>query len=88
MIRVEIEKTDAVIEGDKRQEIPAILRWWCPVCNEVQENDYADGEHLYYPKIGEPFDTTVYCENCDEIREYTVRLRIDMTLNVVEVKDG
>lgn len=67
--------------GDKRQYMPYLLRWTCP---QGHDNvwDMRD-EYLSYPEVGKVEDHFVCCneEGCGY--EGTVKLKFDLSLEVV-----
>lgn len=81
---------DATVEGaigvtirDKRFCLPGVvMRSRCPRCGAAYSMDFGQ-EGIPYPVVGEAFDVKCYCpdEECDH--KWFVKLRLDMTLSVV-----
>lgn len=80
-IELNLERTDAKVEGEKRQAAPYKLVWRCPSCGIEHEVDFAEGDYFGYPIFGEPEDFGLWCAKCEI--ELTFKIRVDITLEVV-----
>ena len=70
--------------GIKRFCMPGVvLRSRCPKCGEAHTEDFGETE-LPYPYVGKPFPVQCYCRNegCDH--EWSVAIRLDMIVSVVD----
>lgn len=70
--------------ADKRFHMPGVvLRSQCPKCGAAYAVDFGDG-YLPYPVVGKPFASTCFCRDEECAHEWTVTLRLDVTLSVVD----
>lgn len=72
------------IEGEKRQYVPVVVNWVCPQCKQPRKMDLTK-RYLMYPVFGEPFEQTLYCDECD--CESTVTLQLNLQLVIVEATE-
>jgi hypothetical protein len=70
----------------KRFYIPGVvLSGKCPNCKAKWWEDFGDS-YLSYPTANKPFDHGCCCPECDH--EWTVRLRIDLAVSVVDLENS
>ena len=81
LVNAQLEKTQQVIEGAKRQYLPYTLSGDCPVCGKRVARDFANN-YLSYPSFGERSEISMYCYECDT--ESTVAAVPRITLELVE----
>jgi len=77
-----VNRTDAEIEGKKRQRCPHVIEWECPKCGEDEETSLHN-VYLSYPVWGEPYDVPLFCSECDTFEPIkTVSIVPDITVTI------
>jgi hypothetical protein len=66
-----IKRTNARLEGKKRQRLPYVIEWECPECRQRKETDLQD-THLLNPVWGEGYEVPLFCMPCDELEPMKV----------------
>jgi hypothetical protein len=79
------EVADVPITGAKRQNLPCILKWICPVCDLENIVDYTDGWYISENKDmnNEVHEETYYCNNedgCNGVARAKIRIKIVVEL--------
>ena len=68
---------------DKRTYLPFIVTFACPFCEAVNRRDLRVRDYLSHPLVNEPFEYTLWCEECDR-DDTSVQLRLNVSLEVVD----
>lgn len=77
-----LKRTEAEIEGQKRQHFPYVVVSQCPLCKRKLEMDFSSEYYLGEPIFDEPETISIYCYDCGkEIKEISVIPRITLELN-------
>jgi len=84
MDRITLHKTNNVIEGDKRQHLPFLIRWKCAQCGEQGEKDFSSVDYISYCNFGAKEEITLHCDLC----EYEEKITVLPTINLELISTG
>jgi len=86
MDRITLHKTNPykIIEGNKRQNLPFLIRWKCAQCGVAGEKDFSSFYYISYCNFGAKEEITLYCDEC----EYEEKITILPTINLELISTG